>query len=124
MLNGAFALIVGAEDQNARTNIGGFVYLPQAQNYTGTLTTTIGTSVTYGTLIGASGILFVGQNGALNSADNTILFRGGELRVALNAAQAHFDQTDTQYAARNLDIRTTTGSFRPWAVEAVALSVI
>lgn len=116
VLNGDFALIVGAEDQTVRTNIGGFVYLPQAQNYTGTLTTTIGTAVTYGTLIGAGGILFVGQNGALNAADNTILFRGGELRVALNAAQAHFGQTDTQYAARNLDIRTTTGSFRPWAI--------
>jgi|UniRef100_UPI00378359BE autotransporter-associated beta strand protein len=116
VLNGAFALIVGAEDQTARTNIGGFVYLPQAQNYTGTLTTTIGTAVTYGTLIGAGGVLFVGQNGALNAADNTILFRGGELRVALNAAQAHFGQTDTQYAVRNLDIRSTTGSFRPWAI--------
>ncbi|MCB1274969.1 autotransporter-associated beta strand repeat-containing protein, partial [Prosthecobacter sp.] len=116
VLNAAAPLIVGAEDETGRTNIGGVVYIPQAQNYTGTLTTTIGTSVTYGTLLGAGGLLIAGQNGALNAADNTVLFRGGELRPVLNAALANFGQTDTQYAARDLDVRFGNGSLRPWAL--------
>ncbi|OYW27779.1 MAG: hypothetical protein B7Z47_06370, partial [Chthoniobacter sp. 12-60-6] len=52
VLNGNFPLFIGAEDQTFRTNIGGVVYIPEAQNYSGSVT------------IGNSGILHVGSNGA------------------------------------------------------------
>ena len=112
VLSGAFPLIVGAEDQTARTNIGGVVYLPKAQNYSGTLTTTVGTAVTYGTHIGSGGVLVVGQNGALNTANNTILIRSAELRLGIDPAESFLGGVDTQYAARNIDVRSGTATLR------------
>lgn len=112
VLVGAVPLVVGAEDETARTNIGGVVYLPKAQNYSGTLTTTIGTPVTYGTLIGSGGILVVGEDGALNRGHNTLLMRSAELRLGIDAANSFLGGVDAQYAARNLDVRTGTGTLR------------
>ena len=112
VLSGAFPLIVGAEDQNGRTNIGGVVYLPKAQDYTGTRTETIGTSVTYGTMVGAGGILVSGQNGALNAANNTILLRAGELRLGIDPTKTFLGGVDRQYDARNIDVRSATGTLR------------
>lgn len=112
VLNGAFALTVGAENQTGLVNIGGLVYLPQAQNYTGTRTELIGTSVTYGTHVGSGGILVVGQNGALNAANNTILLRSAELRLGVDPNNTYLGGVDTQYAARNIDVRSGTGTLR------------
>lgn len=93
VLDGAFPLFVGAQDNNARTNIGGVVYLPKAQNYSGSVT------------VGAGGILVTGGNNALSTANNTLNLRAGELRLGIDPANSHFGQTDTQYAARNIDVR-------------------
>lgn len=93
VLDGAFPLFVGAQDQNGRTNIGGVVYLPQAQNYSGSVT------------VGAGGILVTGGNGALSTANNTVNLRAGEVRLGIDATNSHFGQTDTQYSARNIDVR-------------------
>lgn len=112
VLNGAFALNVGAENQTGLANIGGLVYLPNAQNYTGTRTETVGTSVTYGTHVGAGGILVVGQNGALNAANNTILLRSAELRLGVDPTKTFIGGVDTQYSARNIDVRSGTGTLR------------
>lgn len=108
VLSGAFPLIVGAQDQNGRTNIGGVVYLPGAQNYSGTVSST----VTGGTLIGAGGILVPGTNAALNSANNTILLRAGEIRFGVDRNNAFYGQTDSQYASRNLDVRGGNSTVR------------
>lgn len=112
VLTGAVPLVVGAEDNTARTNIGGIVYLPQAQNYTGTVAQTVGTALTAGNLIGSGGILVVGQNGALNAANNNISLRGGEIRLGLDAANSHYGQTDAQYAARNIFVKSANAVFR------------
>jgi len=107
VLDGSATLIVGAIDQTARTNIGGLVYLPQAQNFTGTITHG---GITGGTLIGASGNLIVGGDSSLNSANQTILLRGGELR--LSVAPGTYGATDSQYAARNIDVASANGILR------------
>lgn len=112
VLDGNFPLVVGAEDQNGRVNIGGVVYLPKAQNYSGTVTQNVGTNVTTGNLIGSGGILVVGENGALNNSNNTVLLRGGELRLGINPAASFLGGVDTQYAARNLEVRNATGTLR------------
>ncbi len=112
VLSGAFPLIVGAQDSTALTNIGGVVYLPQAQNYSGTITST----VVGGNLIGAGGVLVVGTDGALNSADNNILLRGGEIRLGVAPANAFFGSTDVQYGSRNIDVRLATGTLRTIAL--------
>lgn len=112
VLTGAFPLTVGATDNTGRVNIGGVVYLPKAQNYTGTITQTVGTALTAGNLIGASGILVVGVNGALNAADNNISLRGGELRLGIDVANSHYGQTDAQYAARNIFVKSANAVFR------------
>jgi autotransporter-associated beta strand protein len=100
VLNGAFPLFVGAQDQTGRTNIGGVVYLPKAQNYSGAVT------------IGAGGILVTGGNNALSTANNTLNLRGAEIRLGVDPANSHFGQTDTQYAARNIDVRAANSTFR------------
>ncbi|MBK8041164.1 MAG: autotransporter-associated beta strand repeat-containing protein [Verrucomicrobiaceae bacterium] len=112
VLSGAVPLVVGAEDETARTNIGGTVWLPNAQNYSGTIAQTVGTALTAGTLIGNGGILAVGQNGALNTANNNLSLRGGELRLGIDPLASHFGQTDTQYAARNIFVKSTNAVFR------------
>lgn len=116
VLTGAFPLTVGATDQTGRANIGGTVYIPNAQNYTGTVTQTVGTAVTAGNLIGAGGILVVGQNGALNAANDTISLRGGEIRLGVDMNNAYFGSIDGQYGARNLVVKTTTGTYRTIAL--------
>lgn len=112
VLSGAFPLFVGAEDHTGRTNIGGVVYLPQAQNYTGTVAQTVGTALTAGNLIGSGGILVVGQNGALNSANNNISLRGGEIRLGVDSANAYHGTTDAQYASRNIHVKSANGTLR------------
>ena len=112
VLDGAAPLFVGAENQTGVVNIGGVVYLPKAQDYSGTLTTTIGTAVTYGTHIGSGGTLVVGQDGALNKANNTILIRSAELRLGIDSANSFLGGVDAQYAARNIDVRSGTGTLR------------
>lgn len=112
VMTGAFPLTVGAIDETARTNIGGIVYLPLAQNYTGTVTQTVGTALTAGNLIGNSGILVVGQNGALNAANNNISLRGGEIRLGIDPDNAFFGASDTQYGARNIFVKSATGTLR------------
>jgi autotransporter-associated beta strand protein len=112
VLDGAYPLIVGAEDQTGRTNIGGVVYLPKAQNYSGTYTSTI----VGGNLIGAGGILVVGTNGALNNANNNLLLRAAEVRLGIDPANSYYGQTDTQYASRNIDIRGGNSTFRTIAL--------
>jgi autotransporter-associated beta strand protein len=90
VLSGNVPLVVGATDQTARTNVGGIVYIPQAQNYSGSVT------------VGSGGVLQVGSNAALSTGNNTIYLMGGELR--LDTASGAWNQTDTQYAARNLEV--------------------
>ncbi|MEN3943581.1 autotransporter-associated beta strand repeat-containing protein [Prosthecobacter sp. SYSU 5D2] len=90
VLNGALPLFIGAIDHNARSNIGGAVYLPEAQNYSGQLT------------IGSGGLLVAGRNGALSTGNNTINLRAGELRVSVAAGL--YSGIDNQYAARNIDV--------------------
>ncbi|SKA92450.1 PEP-CTERM protein-sorting domain-containing protein [Prosthecobacter debontii] len=98
VLTGAFPLIVGAPDQNARTNIGGVIYLPQAQNYSGQVT------------VGSGGALVVGQNGALSTTNNTINLRSGDLRLSLQTGT--YFATDSQYAARNIDVAGGNATLR------------
>jgi autotransporter-associated beta strand protein len=112
VMTGAFPLTVGAIDNTARTYIGGTVWIPNAQNYTGTVAQTVGTALTAGNLIGSGGILAVGQNGALNAANNNLSLRGGEIRLGVNPLASHFGQTDTQYAARNIFVKSANGLFR------------
>ena len=112
VLDGAYPLIVGAEDNTGRVNIGGLVYLPQSQNYSGTVTQTVGTAVTAGNLIGSGGVLVVGGNGALNNANNNISLRGGEIRFGINAANSFLGGVDSQYAARNLFIKSANAVVR------------
>jgi len=112
VLSGAFPLVVGAEDQTGRTNIGGVVWIPNAQNYSGTIAQTVGTALTAGNLIGAGGILVVGQNGALNNANDNISLRGGEIRLGIDPANSHFGQTDTQYSARNIFVKSANATYR------------
>ena len=112
VLDGAYPLIVGAEDNTGRVNIGGVVYLPQAQNYSGTITQTVGTALTAGTLIGSGGVLVVGTNGALNTSNNNISLRGGEIRFGINAANSFLGGIDTQYAARNIHIKSANAVVR------------
>ncbi|MDZ7618286.1 MAG: autotransporter-associated beta strand repeat-containing protein, partial [Patescibacteria group bacterium] len=112
VLSGNAPLVVGAEDNSGRTNIGGLVYLPNAQNYTGTVTQTVGTSVTAGNLIGAGGILVVGQDGALNAGNNNISLRSGEIRFGINADNSFLGGVDSQYGSRNLVVRGGTGTVR------------
>lgn len=121
VLTGAFPLIVGAEDNTGRSNIGGVVFLPQGQNYTGTVTQSVGpnapnTTVVAGNLIGAGGILIAGSNGALNSGNNNVSLRGGELRLVTDPSKAYMGQTDTQYSSRNLFVTSATGTFRNFAI--------
>ncbi|MEZ5387400.1 MAG: autotransporter-associated beta strand repeat-containing protein, partial [Prosthecobacter sp.] len=117
VLRGANPLIVGAEDQTARTNMFGTVYLQQAQNYTGTVTASINSvSYTAGNLVGGSGVLVVGQNGALNAANNTVWLRGGQLRLGVDSSNSYAGQTDLQYAARDLLVTSTTGTLRTIAL--------
>jgi fibronectin-binding autotransporter adhesin len=112
VLTGAVPLVVGAEDNTGRTNIGGLVWLPNAQNYTGTVAQTVGTALTAGNLIGSGGILVVGQNGALNAANNNLSIRGGELRLGVNPLASHYGQTDTQYSSRNIFVKSANAVFR------------
>ncbi|MBK8094984.1 MAG: autotransporter-associated beta strand repeat-containing protein [Verrucomicrobiaceae bacterium] len=112
VLTGAVPLTVGAIDETARTQIGGIVYIPNAQNYTGVVAQTVGTALTAGTLIGNGGVLVVGQNGALNAADNNISLRGGELRLGIDPLNSHYGQTDTQYAARNIFVKSANAVLR------------
>ncbi len=112
VLDGAFPLIVGAEDNNGRTNIGGVVYLPQAQNYSGTVTQTVGTALTAGNLIGAGGVLVVGGNGALNNGNNNISLRGGEIRFGINPNNSFLGGVDTQYALRNIHVKSANAVVR------------
>lgn len=112
VLDGAFPLIVGAEDNTGRTNIGGLVYLPQAQNYSGTVTQTVGTALTAGNLIGAGGVLVVGNNGALNNGNNNISLRGGEIRFGINPNNSFLGGVDTQYALRNIHVKSANGVVR------------
>jgi len=107
VLNGTATLIVGAIDQTGRTNIGGVAYIPQAQNFTGTITHG---GITGGTLIGAGGLLVVGGDASLNSANQTILLRAGELR--LTPAPGFYGTTDSQYTARNIDVASANGILR------------
>lgn len=112
VLDGPSPLIVGAEDQNGRVNIGGVVYLPQAQNYSGTVAQTVGTALTAGNLIGAGGVLVVGNNGALNSGNNNISLRGGEIRFGINPNNSFLGGVDTQYALRNIFVKTANAVVR------------
>lgn len=112
VLDGAYPLIVGAEDNTGRVNIGGIVYLPQAQNYSGTITQTVGTALTAGNLIGSGGVLVVGTDGALNNSNNNISLRGGEIRFGINAANSFLGGIDTQYAARNIHIKSANAVVR------------
>lgn len=112
VLDGAFPLIVGAEDQNGRVNIGGVVYLPQAQNYSGTVSQTVGTALTAGNLIGAGGVLVVGNNGALNNGNNNISLRGGEIRFGINPNNSFLGGVDTQYALRNIHVKSANAVVR------------
>lgn len=105
-------LLWWAEDNTGRTNIGGLVWLPNAQNYTGTVAQTVGTALTAGNLIGSGGILVVGQNGALNAANNNLSIRGGELRLGVNPLVSHYGQTDTAYASRNIFVKSANAVFR------------
>src|SRR5690606_11324239 len=89
VLNGALPLFIGAIDNTARTNIGGAVYLPEAQNYSGLLT------------IGSGGLLVVGRDGPLSTGSGTIHLRSGELRVSVAAGLE--SGIDNQYAARKSD---------------------
>lgn len=98
VLSGAFPLIVGAIDQNARTNIGGVIYIPQAQDYSGQVT------------VGSGGSLVIGQNGALSTANNTINLRAGDLRLSL--ATGTYFATDTQYESRNIDVSGGNSTLR------------
>lgn len=107
VLDGAATLIVGAVDNTARANIGGVVYLPQAQNFTGTISHN---SVVGGTLIGSGGLLVVGGDASLNSANQTILLRSGELR--LSVAAGSYLAVDSQYADRNIDVSGGSGILR------------
>lgn len=116
VMTGAFPLTVGAIDHTARTNIGGIVYIPNAQNYTGTVTQTVGTALVAGNLIGSGGILVVGRNGALNAANNNLSLRGGEIRLGVDPGNAFFGSPDTQYAARNLFVKSSTGTLRTIAL--------
>ncbi|MCB1204996.1 MAG: autotransporter-associated beta strand repeat-containing protein, partial [Verrucomicrobiae bacterium] len=112
VLSGAFPLFVGAQDQNGRTNIGGVVFIPKAQNYSGSITST----VSGGNLIGSGGILVTGQDGVLNNTNQTVLLRGAELRLGVDKNNAFSDQSDTQYAARNLDVRSANSTLRTIAL--------
>ncbi|HRJ08332.1 MAG TPA: autotransporter-associated beta strand repeat-containing protein [Prosthecobacter sp.] len=112
VLDGAFPLIVGAEDQTGRTNIGGVVFLPKAQNYSGIISQTDGTPLDAGNLIGAGGILVVGQNGALNSGNDNISLRAGELRLGVDSANSFLGGVDSQYAARNVITKSANSVLR------------
>jgi autotransporter-associated beta strand protein len=116
VLSGGFPLIVGAEDQTGRVNLGGVVYLPNAQNYTGTVTQTVGTALTAGNLVGAGGVLVVGQNGALNAANNNLSLRGGEIRLGVDALNSYVGQTDAQYGARNLFVKSANATYRNFGI--------
>jgi autotransporter-associated beta strand protein len=48
----------------------------------------------------------VGQNGALNAANNNISLRGGEIRLGVDALNSYVGQTDAQYGARNLFVKS------------------
>lgn len=98
VLSGALPLFIGAIDATARTNIGGAVYLPESQNYSGLLT------------IGSGGLLVVGRDGALSTGNSTINLRGGELRVSV--ASGLYSGIDNQYAARKIDISGGNASMR------------
>lgn len=98
VLSGNYPLFIGATDTTARTNLGGFVFIRQAQNYSGQVT------------IGNAGILVVGQNGALSTSNNTINLRAGELRLSVGAGT--WGGVDSQYASRNLDVQGANGIFR------------
>lgn len=123
VLNGAATLIVGSNDNNARTNMGGVTYLPQPQNYTGLLTLN---GITGGVTIGNSGNLIVGSDASLNSAGteagNTVLLRGGELRLSL--APGAYGVVDSQYAARNIDISQANGILRVESLGGSGVSLV
>ncbi len=92
-------LIVGAPDSAARDYTGGTIYIPKSQSYSGQV------------IIGANGILQVGENGALGTGTFDINLRGGELR--LDVAGGNFGGAiGTQYAARNLNLLQATGTVR------------
>jgi autotransporter-associated beta strand protein len=110
VLSGAFPLIVGNSDQNDRTYNKGTVYLPQGQSYSGSITST----VSGGLLLGNGGILQIAGVSGLNSSNNAILLRGGELR--LNYAAGLYGATDTQYSARTFDLRGGTSTLRTTAL--------
>lgn len=110
VLDGDFPLIVGAIDSTGRTNIGGVVYLPQAQNYSG-LTT-----------VGAGGLLVVGQNGSLSTSNNTINLRGGEIRF--NTAAGTYTDIDYQYQSRKLDVSAANATVRAESLNGSGLSLV
>ena len=110
VLSGAFPLIVGNSDQNDRTYNKGTVYLPQGQSYSGSITST----VSGGLLLGNGGILQIAGVSGLNSSNNAILLRGGELR--LNHTAGLYGATDAQYAARTFDLRGGTSTLRTTAL--------
>jgi autotransporter-associated beta strand protein len=90
VVTGAFPLIVGAIDTTARANIGGVVYFPEAQNFSGAVT------------VGNGGTLIVDSNAGLGTGSAVITMAAGELRV--NPADGLWGGTDTQYSARNLNL--------------------
>jgi autotransporter-associated beta strand protein len=110
VLSGAFPLIVGNSDQNDRTYNKGTVYLPQGQSYSGSITST----VSGGLLLGNGGILQIAGVSGLNSSNNAILLRGGELR--LNHAAGLYGGTDSQYAARTFHLQAGGSTLRTTAL--------
>lgn len=112
VLNAAVPLVVGHDDQNGRVNIGGVVYLPNAQNYSGTITQTVGNALTAGNLIGAGGVLVVGSSSALNTANNNISLRAGEIRFGINSSNSFLGGTDTQYESRNIFVKGGSSTIR------------
>ncbi|TLD72428.1 PEP-CTERM sorting domain-containing protein [Phragmitibacter flavus] len=104
VLTGNNNLLVGSYDHNFRWNIGGAVYIPEAQNFTAT------TGLFGGVLVGNSGLLIVGQNGSLGAASNVVNLRGGEFRPSMESGV--YSGMDSQYSGRNLDVRGGNSVFR------------
>ncbi|MCW0220193.1 MAG: autotransporter-associated beta strand repeat-containing protein, partial [Prosthecobacter sp.] len=110
VLSGNYPLFIGSTDQNGRTNLGGVVYLPEAQNYAGQVT------------IGSGGLLVVGSNAALSTGNNTINLRAGELRV--DAASGTYSSIDNQYAARKIDVSGGNSTVRVESLKGAGSSLV